>query len=487
VLLLFSGCLKQQNPETVEKDRHFSNREFEKYTLPQEITHKEAVKPSEFEKPTDAIIRDQALSMALIRNPKEAVKPSEFEEPSDVIILGQALTMALIQNPELAAFSWERRAGEARTLQAGLFPNPEVEIEFENVGGSNDQTAFDAAETTISLNQLIELGGKRTKRVKMATLENTVEKWDYESKRLDVFTQTTKAFVEVLTTQKRLALAEDVVQLSKRVFETVSERVKAGKVPPLEETKSRVVLSTRRIERERARRQLKSSRKGLAAIWGSVTPKFTRAGGDLEVIREIPTLEQVIQRLYHNPDLARWKTEIASRQANIAVEKAGRIPDLAVNAGVRRFEERDDIAFVFGLSLPLPLFDRRQGLILEAQHQLTKTREDQRAIKIRLESSLSQTHQILSASYLEALSLKNDVLPAAQLAFDVAREGYQHGKFGYLDVLDAQRTLFEAKAQYIDSLGAYHQLMAEMERLIGQNNESSKSSMALVKEKVHEN
>lgn len=456
VLLLFSGCFKQHNVAAAEKEEHFPNRELDKHTLPPGLANK-------------------------------TVTPSEVEEPIGVITLNQALSMALIKNPELAAFSWEMRAGEARTLQAGLLPNPEVEIEVENVGGSDDRSGFDAAETTISLSQLIELGGKRAKRVKMAALENAVERWDYESKRLDVFTETTKAFVEVLTAQKRLALAEDFVRLSRRVLETVSERVKAGKVPPLEETKSKVVFSTRRIERERARGQVKAARKGLAANWGSVSPKFTRVAGDFEVIKEIPTLEQMIQRIHQNPDLARWKTEVQSRQANIALERAGRIPDLTLNAGVRLFEETDDSAFVFGMSLPLPLFDRKQGSLLEAHHKLTKSREAQRAIKIRVESSLNQTHQILSASYLEALSLNNDVLPAAQLAFDVAREGYQQGKFGYLDVLDAQRTLFEAKAQYIDSLAAYHKLMAEMERLIGLNFDSSKSSKPLAKEEVDEN
>jgi cobalt-zinc-cadmium efflux system outer membrane protein len=456
VLLLFSGCFNQNSVEAAEKEEHFPNREPDKHTLSRGLANK-------------------------------TVKPIEVEKPISVITLSQSLSMALVNNPELASFSWEMRAGEARTLQAGLLPNPEVDIEVENVGGSGDRRGFDAAETTISLSQLIELGGKRAYRVKMAALENEVEKWDYESKRLDVFTETTKAFVEVLAAQKRFALAEDFVRLSKRVAETVSERVRAGKVPPLEETKSKVVFSTRQIERERARRHLKAARKGLAANWGSVSPKFTSVAGNFEFIKEIPTLEQMNQRIDQNPDLARWKTEIQSRQANIAVQKADRIPDLTLAAGVRRFEETDDTALVFGMSLPLPLFDRKQGSLQEAQHKLTKSREEQRAIKIRVESSLDQTHQVLSASYLEALSLKNDVLPAAQLAFDVAREGYQQGKFGYLDVLDAQRTLFEAKAQYIDSLAAYHKLMAEMERLVGLNFDSSKSSKSLKKEEVNEN
>ncbi|MHC4604605.1 MAG: TolC family protein, partial [Planctomycetota bacterium] len=95
----------------------------------------------------------------------------EIAEPNGVITLRQALALALMYNPELRAFSWEVRASEARALQASLLPNPEIEVEVEEVGGTGQRRGFDGAETTIALGQLIELADKPRKRTKLASLK----------------------------------------------------------------------------------------------------------------------------------------------------------------------------------------------------------------------------------------------------------------------------------------------------------------------------
>ena len=183
------------------------------------------------------------------------------EKLPDEITLRQALSLALMHNPELAASSWEVRSGEARSLQAGLFPNPEIEVEVENFGGSRkeenpDGTSerlkrFDGAETTVALSQLIELGGKRSKRKQVADSEHDLLGWDFETKRLDTITEVTNAFIDLLALQERMVLTDGLVDLSQDVFNTVSERVKAGKVSPVEETRAQVALSTIQIEQER--------------------------------------------------------------------------------------------------------------------------------------------------------------------------------------------------------------------------------------------
>jgi outer membrane protein TolC len=122
----------------------------------------------------------------------------QISEPNGVLTLSQALALALMKNPELKSFSLQVRISQARELQASLWPNPELEVEVEEVGGTGRRSRFDAAETTIQLSQLIELGDKRTKRTRLASLEKELAGSDYEAKRLDVFTEVTKAFIEVL-------------------------------------------------------------------------------------------------------------------------------------------------------------------------------------------------------------------------------------------------------------------------------------------------
>lgn len=402
------------------------------------------------------------------RPPTTVSDVPEIAEPNGVITLRQALALALMRNPELKAFSWEVRASEARTLQASLLPNPEIAVEVEEVGGTGERSGFDGAETTIALGQLIELAGKPTKRKRLASLESKLAGWDYEAKRLDVLTDVAHAFVNVLAAQERLKLAEELVQLSEQILNAVTQRVNAGKDSPVEKTKAQVALASARIEQKKARQRLASARKQLAATWGSKTAVFEGVTGQLDVTSPIPSESELRQLLEQNPDLARWAAEMERRRAALELEKANAITDPTIFGGMQRFNETDDTSVVFGLSIPVPAFNRNQGRILEARYNLARAREQRGAVEANLYATLADAYQALSSAFVEVTDLKNEVLPGAESAFDAARRGYSEGKFDYLMVLDAQRTLFEAEASYIDSLVSYHKAKADIERLTGQ-------------------
>jgi cobalt-zinc-cadmium efflux system outer membrane protein len=401
------------------------------------------------------------------------------EELSEEITLRQALALALMHNPELAASTWDVRSGEARIIQAGLFPNPEFDVEVENFGGSRevenpDGTTdslkrFDEYEATFLLSQLIEIGGKRSKRKQVATSEHDLLGWDFEAKRLDTITEVTNAFIDLLGLQERMVLTDNLVDLSQDVFNTVSERVKAGKVSPVEETRAKVALSTIRIEQERVKRELEAGRKRLAATWGSNTPRFQRAAGDLETITALPPYESLISRISQNPDIARWDVEIEQREAALSLEKAQRLPDLTIAGGVRYLDESDDQVYVMGMSLPLPFFNRNQGAIREASNELQKAREERTAAEVNAIATLDEVYQTLLSSYTEVTILRDTILPGAESAFNASNEGYLEGKFSYLDVLDVQRSLFDADDTYINSLVVYHKALTSLERLIGED------------------
>jgi cobalt-zinc-cadmium efflux system outer membrane protein len=353
-------------------------------------------------------------------------------------------------------------------LQAGLLPNPELEIEVEDVAGTGGGNAgVEAAETTIALGQLVELGGKRAARMRLATAEGRLAGWDYEAERLAVLIGTALAFVDVLAAKEQLRLAEDLRTLTEQTFKTVTERVKAGKVSPLEKTKAGVELASSKIELAKAQSELRSARTRLAAMWGDVAPRFTEVAGSLESIAEPPSLRAIQAVLHRNPEIARWAQEMEQRLAALAVEKAARVPDLTVGFGVKRSEENDDYALVLGVGIPLQVFDRNQGGIREARYRLAQMQHEKRGAEVRAASALTGSYEVLRIARAEALSLKSDVVPAAVQAFEAAREGYRLGRFGYLDVLDAQRTLFESRAGLIDALARYHRAVAVVESLIG--------------------
>lgn len=181
----------------------------------------------------------------------------------------------------------------------------------------------------------------------------------------------------------------------------------------------------------------------------------------------LPGYENLTERARDNPDLARWTSEIARRQAGVAAERAKAVPDVTLSAGVTRFSQFDDRAYMVGIAIPIPLFDRNRGGILEANRRLDKATDEQRAVEARLTTDLAQAYQRLAAIDTEIGILRASLLPGAQSAFDAATKGYQLGKFGFLDVLDAQRTLFQTRTQHLRALADYQRGVAEIERLIG--------------------
>jgi len=404
--------------------------------------------------------------------PPETIEVSEIVPATGIITLRDALALALMHNPKLKAFSWDVRVSQARQLQAGLWPNPKLDVEVENVGGTGELSGFDGAETTIQLSQLIELGNKSDKRIKVASLEKELAGLDYEAKRLDVFTEVTKSFIEVLTAQQRLALTQELLQLSEELVDTVTKRVNAGKDSPLEKTKAAVAHSNIRIQHQQAAGNLEFSRKQLASTWAGKIPRFESVAGELDSLSPLPTIDQLTLLLSQNPDIARWPLEVDKGRASLELEKARAISDITLSGGMKRFSETDDNAFVFGISVPLPISDTNQGGRMEAAYALSKVREEQRAAQSEIQMELVRAYQALSNSHTEATELDKNILQGAESVFEASRTGYREGKLNYLHVLDAQRTLFEVKSQYIDALGAFHSAKTDVERLIGSPIES---------------
>lgn len=477
--------------------------------------------------------------------PPDATESVQFENPTGDVSLPEVLSLALQQNPVLKAFSWEIRAAEARVIQAKLRPNPELSLDIEDVrwtpgpgivsntmslGGTlteggitiptgdrqnplsvpalvakptlgferakeqGARSGFSEAEITIRVSQLIELGGKRAKRIRLAQREQELAQWDYEAARANVIESVAAAFVRVLAAQERLNLHGELLTQAEQVHQTVSKQVQAGAVSPLEENRSKVVLHSTRIEQERATRELEAARSLLAATWGAKRATFSRVIGHLDDIHDVPALDTLESGIQQNPDIARWATEMARRDDAFALARAQRIPNPSVTLGFRSTgigskgaavygfdtdgalgfnrtrsdgESSRDNRFILGFSIPLPMFDRNQGSIKEAGYLVQKASEEHRAAEITALALLAEAYQEVLAAHREIEVLTQDILPTATETFEKTQEGYRQGKFGYLDVLDAERTLFDARQQYLDALTAYHIQLVRLERVSG--------------------
>ena len=383
------------------------------------------------------------------------------------ITMADALSLALNRNPSLAGFSAEIRARDGAALQAGLSPNPELGVELENFGGKNSLRGFKGAETTISFSQLVERGGKRKSRRLVATLDKKLVEWDYQSKKLDILAATAKAFLEVLIAQKQVALNDELLKLAEQTTMAVSEKVDAGKVSPVEKSRAQIELAAAQIETNKSIRELEAARRRLAGFWGDDRAAFGQLVGQLNNISVLPSEASFKEYLSNNPDLARWSTEIERSKATLRLARSEAKPDLTWAVGVRNSRETNNNAFLIGVSMPLASSNRNQGSISEAKARIDKAHSEHQAEKINLGIALSDVWQNLSAAYTEAVALRDEILPSAQATYEATELGYREGKLDFLQMLDAQRTLFTVKRQYLLSLGAYHLSNTDMERLVG--------------------
>jgi cobalt-zinc-cadmium efflux system outer membrane protein len=234
-------------------------------------------------------------------------------EPESVLSLIQALQLAYQHNPELAISEGAIRAGEARIIQARLLPNPELSAEAENIWGRDAYSGFDEAESTLTIGQPLELGGKRSKRTSLAETERYLAEWDYKSLRLELTVEVTKSFIGVLAGQQRLKVKGEIVSVAENSAAAVTARVEAGKVSPIEQTSAEIRVANARNAMMQAQTRLQGERKRLSTLWGNPAPIFTEAVGDLGAITPPPPLEALVELLPQNPRLARWEEEDRDR------------------------------------------------------------------------------------------------------------------------------------------------------------------------------
>lgn len=441
-----------------------------------------------------------------------------FQPPRGVITLEDAAALALTHNPALKVFPWDVRIAEARALQASKWPNPELSFEIEDIRLSDDSDArtrtvsvepagfaferekaerapagFRESEFTLRISQLFELGGKRKRAVETAQRERDAAQWDYEIGRTNVLRDVARAYIAVVAGQERVAERRHILELAQRVEETTQARADAGKVSPIEHKRAAVQTTAAQIEFGRAERRLNRARIALAHTWGGTEPTFERVEGALHTSLTLPALDALLARSEENPDLKRWQYEIAVREAELHLAKAQRVPDLTATLGfvAAGVDDRNSRSFGLGpdgfsasrasttfddrwehrveleFSIPLPIFDRNQGGVEAAEHRVSKSSDARHVTLSGVRTGIADAYQSAMAAYDEMASLRETALPLAEENFDATRIGYDEGKFGYLEVLDVQRTLFELRIQLIEAYSAYHQAVVELERLVG--------------------
>ncbi|WP_367863781.1 TolC family protein [Pseudomonas guariconensis] len=374
--------------------------------------------------------------------------------------LPQAIEAAFAQNPDLAAAGREIGIAEGERRQAGLLPNPELSWEAED-------TRRDTRTTTVTLSQALELGGKRGARIDVAAAGQSVAQLEWERQRNGLRADVVQAFHAALRAQTALELAQQSQALTERGLRVVQGRVKAGQSSPVEATRAQVQLAQAQAQVRRAESQRVVANQSLARLTGSPQAAFARLDTSQLSPGPAPRAQTLLDKVSQTAEWRLAEAQIQRGEASLGSEKAKRIPDLTVSLGSQYSREERERVNVVGLSMPLPLFDRNQGNVLAAARRADQARDLRNAVQLRLHSDIRSAVSQWASAMQEVQAYDRTILPSAQQAVDTATRGFEMGKFAFLDVLDAQRTLIEARGLYLEALASATDARAQVERIYG--------------------
>jgi outer membrane protein, heavy metal efflux system len=376
------------------------------------------------------------------------------------LTLDRAVEQAFLHSAAVAAADKDVEAADGALHQAGAWRNPALSLTVED-------TRRESRTTTATVDIPLEIGGQRAARIAAAARARDVASAERMRARAEFRSQVVGAYLAVLIAQERTALANDAVELANRAAEAVSRRVAAGKVSPVDATRADVDRAHVQLEAADATAALQRARWALASLLGDAEPTFDRVSEENVATVPRPPWPELAAQLEASPALAAARMEVEWRRALAEVERTKAIPDLTLSLGSRRDNELGRTQAVVGLTVPLPLFDRNQGGTREASRKADKAVDELQEARRRLLVELQDASSRLEVANAALRTLHTVVLPAAQQAHEAASRGFEAGKFGSLEVLDAQRSLLQARSRYLDTLAAAHRAAADIDRIVG--------------------
>ena len=271
------------------------------------------------------------------------------------------------------------------------------------------------------------------------------------------------AYVAAQVSAANLAVANDRLAVAQEIVATVDRRVQAARDPLMAASRSQALLADAEIAVTSARLAADAARHQLASYWGGDAAFNVDLSGFTKPAPAVGDTTSIVG----SPAIARVQVDEERATANLAVERARAQPDPTVSAGVRYFNEFDEVAFVVGVTIPLTWWDDNSGAVDRAAAERSRVRLEAEALRRNVEREAASASAQMGIARAEVEAIDARLLPAAEQALQRAREGYAAGAFSYLDVLDAQRVLVEARLQRIFALGSYHRARAALARLTG--------------------
>lgn len=380
---------------------------------------------------------------------------------ADPLTLPDALSRAAKADPARPALAARLSAAEAGARQAAVRPNPIIGLEVEDVAGSGSYSLIDRAQATIYYQQSQERGGKRAARTALARNDIALARLRDDVRMLDLFHEVELIWIDAVAAEAEARLAADRLAIAERAQAEVGRRVRAARDPLFAGARADAQVAEARIALAQATTKAANARHALSAFWG---------GGEIEidpaVLENVAAAEQVAGPASPT-DLALLDTQRDLARAKVRVEESKAVQDPTWRAGLRYLSDGGDVAAIVGGSIPLGRYDTNRGAIDQARAAQTAADLDLISAKTVFERKIAAVQASLAQKAGEARRIESEIVPANARTVDLVRDGFNRGGFSYLDVLEAQKALIDARSRRLTVLKSFQIDRAQLNRLTG--------------------
>lgn len=394
-----------------------------------------------------------------VGSPAPGQPPASSDRAAGRLSVDQAVARALASNPAIGASRQSILAAEAGRLQAGVRPVDQLEVDVENPVSTNG--VLRDTELTVALARTLERGGKREARVAVAEREIDVAEANALVRRLDLAQSVERAYVDALIADARIVAAASQLEIERLLATEAERRVRGYRDPLFVRTRAGARVSEAEINLRQAQAVRDGAYAALAATIG-VDPQMLRLD-EADFLRP-PAIGRSAAA---NAELDLATAEIARAEAVIALERTRSIRDFTIRGGVKLERETNSVGVVGGIAIPLGAGRANRGNVERALADRDRIRLDAEALRLERTRQIASLRAKAEAARTEARAIETDVLPRLQRALNEVREGYNRGGFGFDDIQDQARALFEARNRMVEALVRHHETRVELDRLTG--------------------
>lgn len=397
-------------------------------------------------------------ALASICDASNTVEPIPPIDADQALTLNRVLLNIRHASPQARAAALEVQARLSDADQAGRRLNPVLSMEVEEFGGSGGRRGFNGAETTLAVEQTLQLGRKRERAEAAARALTALASADCAVILREVELHAAILFYQYVFALEDAVLLEEASATAVELASTVRQRVQVGAAPPPEQIRAESEAASAQASAVHARGLADQSRYELASLWGNANPQFTSA----QIGSLLLDVDHTTPHLIEHPRVIQAEAATEARRREIDVQRAAAVPNITLLAGVRRFEDNGDNALVAGISVPLPIFDRRRGATRAAELRADVARINRVAVETELRAGVRRSLSAVESAESRLELLETSALPRAIKAYEASVKGYSAGKFDLTTTFDARNALLGARRAV---LNAHTNLRIETARL----------------------